>query len=240
MSGQNNIEKTVLQVEPFGLASQWREQWEGAVRTPEDMVRFVDAVGCCTSKELPGYPDFPNQDAVIGELDATAPDPWFWKDDLHIEKRIYYTRVFGGQPGFISYTLLPVLIATNGAVADELLFSGALSPEAQEIYHTIESHGPIPTKELKRMLTPDAKRSANRVLIDLDRKFLITKTGITGRTRGTYSYIWGLAEQWIPDMLVAADRLGRNQAAAMLREHLAAFGVLPDSKFYSKVLGWAP
>jgi hypothetical protein len=219
--------------------SEWREQWAGMVRTPDDMVRFVDAVGCCTKNALPNYPDFPSQSAVIGELDATTTDPWFWKDDLHIEKRLYYTRVFGGQPGFISFALLPALIATNGEVADELLFAGAMSPEAQEIYHAIEEHGPIPIRDLKRLLTPDATRAANRVLHDLDRQFIITKTGITGRTRGTYGYIWDLVERWIPDMLVAADRLGRTTAMAMIQEHLAAFGVSPDSPFYLKVLGWA-
>ena len=221
-------------------AGQWREQWAGTVRNPDDMVRFVDAVGCCAKTALPDCPDFPNQNAVMGELDAGTPDPWFWKDDLHIEKRIYYTRVFGGQPGFISYALLPALMATNGAVADELLFNGELSYQAQNIYHAIEVDGPISTKDLKRMLTPDARRSAARVLIELDRKFLITKSGITGRTRGTYSYIWDLVERWAPEMLDAADRLGRKRAEAILREHLAAFGVPPESDFYAKVLGWAP
>ena len=218
--------------------SQWREQWAGQVHSPEDMVRFVDAVGCCTKSELPAYPDFPNQSSVLGKLDTDVPDTWFWKDDLHTEKRIYYTRVFGGQPGFVSYKLLPALMATNGAVADELIFNGLLSPEARQVYSEIEARGPVPIRELKRSLTPDAKRSADRVLIDLERKFLITKTGITGRTRGTYGYIWDLVERWAPELLVAADRLGRKQAEAILREHFAAFGVPPDSKFYAKVLGW--
>lgn len=219
---------------------QWRERWAGKVRTPDDMVRFMDAVGCCTSKELPDYPDFPSQSAVIGELDAATTDPWFWKDDLHVEKRLYYTRVFGGRPGFISLTLLPALIATNGRAADELLFNGLLSPEARQIYQTIESQGPIPSRELKRLLTPDTERAANRVLHDLERQFIITKTGITGRTRGTYGYIWDLLERWAPDLLVAADRLGHMTATAMIREHLAAFNVPPDSPFYARVLGWLP
>lgn len=219
-------------------AGQWREQWAGKLHAPDDLVRFVDRVGCCTIKELSGYPDFPNQGAVMGEIDPNVPDTWFWKDDLHTEKRLYYTRVFGGQPGYVSYSLLPILIATNGAVADELLFNGALSPEAQQIYRAIEAHGPIPTKDLKRLLTPDAKRSANRVLIELDRMFLITKTDITGRTRGTYSYIWDIVERWVPELLVAADRLGRKQAGVMLREHLEVFGIASDSPFYTRVLRW--
>lgn len=221
-------------------AGQWRERWAGRVHAPEDLVRFVDAVGCCTKVPPAGYPDFPNLCEAMGELDPSAPDTWFWKDDLHVEKRIYYTRVIGGQPGFVSCSLLPVLMATNGAVADEMIFSGAMSSETQSIYHAIEAHGPIPIRELKRMLTPDAKRGADRVLIELERKFLITKTGITGRTRGTYGYIWDLVERWTPELLSAAGRLGRNPAEATLREHLAAFGVQPDSPFYTKLLGWTP
>ena len=217
--------------------SKWREHWAGRVRTPEDMVRFVDDVGCCTSRELPDYPDFPSQSAVLGE---GATDVWFWKDDLHAEKRLYYTRVLGGEPGFLSMQMLPAFVATNGVTVDELLFNGMMSVEAQQLYRAIEEYGPIPIRDLKKMLTPDAKRAANRVLHELDRGFIITKAGITGRTRGTCGYIWDLVERWMPDVLAAADRLGRAAAMAMICEHLAAFGVPPDSPFYSKVLGWAP
>ncbi len=217
---------------------RWRDQWAAKVHTPEDLVNFVDVVGCCTTRPLPGFPDFPDQESVMGEVDASAPHVWFWKDDLHIDKRLYYSRVFGGQPGFISNALLPVLIATNGAVADELIFNGALTPEAQQIYSAIDTQGPISTVDLKRLLTPGAKRAASRILIELDRKFLITKTDIMGRTRGTYSYVWDLVERWSPEALAAADDLGRKQAEAKLREHLAALGIAPDSAFYTKVLGW--
>lgn len=220
--------------------TQWREEWAGKVRAPEDLVRFVDTMGCCTWKPLRAYPDFPNQSDVMGEVPAGRSDPWFWKDDLHIEKRLHYTRVFGGQPGYISNALLPMFVATNGAVFDELLFNGLVTPEVQQIYKLIEASGPIPIREMKRLLTPDAKHSASRILIDLDRMFLITKTGITGRTRGTYGYIWDLVERWIPDVLVTADRLGPKQGAVILRKHLSAFGLPPDSPFYTKVLGWPP
>jgi len=218
--------------------SQWLARWTGAVRTPADMLRFVDDVGCCTRQALPGFPDFPNQQAALGDPDPMSPDPWFWKDDLHIQKHLYYTRVFGGRPGFLSYTLLPAMIAANGAAADELLFNGAMSPEAREIYVAIEKLGPIPIRDLKRMLSADARRAATRVLHTLDRQFIITKTGITGRTLGSYGYVWDLVERFAPDMLDAADRLGRDAAMELIRQHLAAFGVPPGSPFYQKVLGW--
>ncbi len=215
--------------------SQWRENWAGKVRTPEDMVRFVDAVGCCAAHDLPAYPGFPSQSAALGE---GARDVWFWKDDLHAEKRLYYTRVFGGEPGFISMQMLPAFVATNGATVDELLYDGLLSVEAQQIHRIIEEYGPIPIRDLKKMLGPDTKRAATRVLHELDRHFIITKSGITGRTRGTYGYIWDLTERWMPDVLAAADRLGRAKAMQMIREHLVALGVPPDSRFYENVLRW--
>lgn len=218
---------------------QWREDWTGKVRTPDDLVRFVDTVGCCARTPLAAYADFPNQADVMGPVPAGVSDPWFWKDDLHAEKRLYYTRVFGGQPGYISNAVLPVFVATNGAVFDELVFEGLVTPEMEQIYRLIEASGPIPIRDLKKLLTPDANRAANRILIELDRVFLITKTGITGRTRGTYGFIWDLTERWMPDVLQSADRLGRKQAAATLRDHLSTLGIPPDSTFYAKVLGWS-
>lgn len=218
----------------------WREKWTGGVCTPEDFVRFVDAVGCCARTPLIAYPDFPNLAEVIGPVPAGTSDPWFWKDDLHAEKRLYYTRVLGGEPTFISNSLLTAFVATNGAVYDELVFEGLLTPEAQQIYKLIEASGPIPIKELKMLLTPDAKRSSGRILIELDRVFLVTKTGITGRIRGTYGFIWDLVERWMPEVLQEADRLGRKQAAATIRESLSAFGISAGSPFYEKILRWLP
>ena len=218
---------------------KWRQEWTGKVHTPDDLVRFVDEIGCCARNPLPAFPDFPNQSDVMGSVPPGVPDPWFWKDDLHAQKRLYYTRVFGGQPGYISNALLPAFVATNGAVFDELVFDGLVTPETEQVYRLIEASGPIPIRDLKNALTPDARQAANRVLIELDRLFLITKTGISGRTRGTYGFIWDITERWMPDVLQAADRLGRKQASDLLRARFATIGVPPDSPFYQKVLGWS-
>lgn len=216
----------------------WRQKWAGNVHNPDDFVRFVDDVGCCTWHELPGFSDFPCQDDAMGRLDPGAGDTWFWKDDLHAEKRVYYTWLFGGQPGFISFGMLPAFIATNGMTIDEVQYDGLLTPETQQVYRAIEEYGPVPIRELKDMLGPDAKRACTRVLHELDRWFIATKTGISGRTRHTYGYIWDLVERWIPDVLTAADGLGRKNAEAAVRERLAGFGIGEDSPFCEKVLGW--
>jgi hypothetical protein len=176
--------------------------------------------------------------AVQGKVPAGVEDPWFWKDDLHIEKRLYYTRIFRAQPGFISNKLLPAFIATNGVAADEVFLTGLLSAKVQQIYQIIEAEGPISTKNLKRLLLPEIQRSASRLLIELERRFLITKCDITGRTRGTYSYVWDLVERWIPKALLAADNLGREKAEVKIRKHFMNFDIPPESDFYAKVLEW--
>lgn len=67
---------------------------------------------------------------------------------------------------------------------------------------------------------------------------MVTKTGITGRTRGKYGYIWDLVERWLPETLAAADRLGMKAARALLNKHFELRGIPIDSALYRKVLGW--
>ncbi len=215
----------------------WRENWAGNVRTEDDFVRFIDAAGCCLRAPLPRYPDFPSQAEAMG-AQYSLEDTWFWKDDLHIDKRIYYSTVFGGKPGFLSNALLPALIGTNGAAADELLYRGGMSSGAQELYRIIQESGPINIKNLKRQLTPETLRGADNALGELERQFIITKVGITGRTRGTYGFIWDTVERWLPDTLTAADRLGRAAAETQIRDLLSSYGIPADSPFYQKVLRW--
>lgn len=215
----------------------WQRAWQNAVQTADDLVRFVNAVGCCTIGALPRFPAFPSQEVAMG-IPGVIGHTWFWKDDLHTEQRLYYTRLFAGVPGFIACDLLPAFIATNGAAADELLLTGGMSVEARAIYRIIEERGPIPIKQLKALLAGETKQAATRALIELECRFIITKTGITGRERGTYGYIWDLAERWLPDAFPAADRLGRKAARALILERLGALGVPTDERFLARVLRW--
>ena len=208
------------------------------MQTQDDLVRFVDAVGFCTINQLDAYPRFPSQEVAMGRRDVLG-HTWFWKDDLHAQKRIYYCRVFGGRPGFISFAFLPAFIATNGEAVDELITYGAMPVRTQNIHRIIEQRGPISIKELKALLGPDARKASASALIDLERKFIIAKTGITGRERATYGYIWDLAERWIPDAFEAADALGVKAARGVLKSRLTELGVTPDACFTKRILQWS-
>ena len=163
---------------------------------------------------------------------------WFWKDDLHVDRRLYYTRLFAGKPGFIAMDFLPAFIATNGQVADELILCGHMPAATQEIYRIVEERGPISTRRLKKLLGPETRRAAAAALIDLERRFIITKTAITGRTLSTYSYVWDLAERWIPDAFAESDRLRARAAARRIADNLGRIGVNLDRDFAARVLGW--
>lgn len=209
--------------------------WAGRVGTDEQFVQFLNEMGCCTAKPLPSWPLFPSQQQALASMGLF--DVWFWKDDLHAEKRLYYTRLFGGNPGFISNELLPAFVSCYGQVFDELLFRGELPAGAVEIYQCIERNGPIPIRDLNAQLSTEAKSATDTYLHLLDRKFLITKSGITGRTRGTYGYIWETTESWMPDVLQQASAMGTADARQIISEHLQRFGITADSRFWKRVMG---
>ncbi len=215
----------------------WHERHQHTVHSEEDVVRFVNAVGCCTVNALERYPDFPSVAVAMGEAEALW-HAWFWKDDLHIAKRLYYTRLFAGRPGFIALDWLPAFIAGSGAAADELFLLGAVPAEAQALYRLVEERGPLASRALKTLLPPDARKAATGHLWELERRFLVTKTGLTGRERGTYGYIWDLADRWLPDAFPAADRLKRAPAREQITAHLEALGVTVNAKLRERVLKW--
>lgn len=215
----------------------WHAKHQHTVHTDADLVRFVNAVGCCTINALERFPEFPSAAVAMGQAEALWTS-WFWKDDLHIAKQVYYTRLFVGRPGFIALEWLPAFIAANGAAADELFFTGAMPAEVEALYRVIEAHGPIAIGDLKKRLTPDLRKAATGHLWELERRFLITKTGLTGRERGTYGYIWDLADRWLPDAFTAADRLKQQPAIEKITAHLAALGVPVDGKLRQRVLRW--
>lgn len=219
------------------MGSAWMAKWQGRVMNEDDLVAFINDVGFCTISALDRWPEFPSQAVAMGRDDALGAT-WFWKDDLHIQKRIYYTRLFTGKPGFISMEYLPAFIATNGEVMDELAMYGRIPMATQDVFRVIDEQGPISTKEIKSLLGSDGRRSASTALIDLERMFIITKTNITGRERGTYAYVWDLAERWTPEAFAEADRIGRGAAVERIEARFAELSVELDRDTRGRLLSW--
>lgn len=199
------------------------------VTTPDEAVEYVNRVGLCAWRrvvKLSGFPSLEAQTPWDNTHDAIM-QMWFWKDDLHIEKRLFYGQLLGrdGTPVFASLPFLPYLIAAQGDCCDvrELYEKNRLSRVALDLYAHIEENGPTP----KNRLPYPPKTSQTPPLITLQQKFLITKTGLTGRTRGTYGYVWGLCETFFPDAFQSAAQIPVANARAHIVTHLRQNG-LPD------------
>lgn len=246
---------TAAQAAPAGPSAEtglppWRAFFTRPVVVEADAGEFVAAMGLCTWGPVAGV-RFPNLAEHMGEsASSVLGKTWFWKDDLHFERALYYARLVRGQPSFVSLDYLPDLIAALAGRGREderdprrLYTEGSLTREARAIYDHLATHGAQPARELKRgtrLTGKDNSTATENALVELQRRFLICKVGLTGRTRGTYSYIWDLAERFIPDEFEVAARTSVVAARARIRARLAEFGITTTPMLEQRLFLWRP
>lgn len=203
------------------------------VDTPEACVAWVRRVGMGAWRS--GTP-LPALDQVTPWGSETMLHTWFWKDDLHIAKAVCYAPLWGaGVPVFVDPDLVPALVAAQGDIDPrDLAESGRISPLALRLYEHVERHGPTP----KNRLPYPARTSRTPPLVQLQRTWCLTKTGITGRTRGTYGYVWGRADDFWGDAFARAARLSVEEARAQVAQRLWASGVTLSDAALAKALHW--
>ena len=74
------------------------------ITTPEECLRYVESVGICTWRMQPKLAWMPSLEEVTAwkGKDVTM-QTWFWKDDLHIERRLYFGMLIAPDiPVFVS------------------------------------------------------------------------------------------------------------------------------------------
>jgi hypothetical protein len=210
---------------------------EDIVATPDACVEYVNRVGLCAWRRMDRYPNLPSLAEVTpwNEQEVIL-QTWFWKDDLHIERRLFYGMILGsGVPTFASLDFLPYLIAAQGDNDARTLYEqGRLAENALRVYEHVQRNGPTATNAL-----PWPRGSRHLYLAVLQQKFLFTKHGITGRTRGTYGYLWGLCEDYFPEAFEKAARIAVPDAREYIRAHLAAQGEEVTPKAAAKLFRWS-
>jgi len=220
----------------------WHALGPSPVHNEDEFVAFLEAVGICLWTPHPAL-DFPN---LADKMELAKPDDiwgtWFWKDDLHEARRLYYGKLLGGRPTFVAMDMLPSVIAARGDIDPRTLHErGALTAEALRVYEALERHGELSTGDLRRAAGLDgagARTAYDRAVTFLGALFQICKTGITGRTRGTYGYRWGLVERWIPETLARAARIRPHDAARTVAERLRGLGVEMTPERWRRLFGW--
>ena len=105
---------------------------------------------------------------------------WFWKDDLHIDKRLYYGQILGaGVAALVSLEMLPYLIAAQGDNDARTLYEKNRLPHLSlQVYEHIERQGVTASNQL-----PVSFKDRYKALIPLQQRYLLTKHSLTGRTR---------------------------------------------------------
>ena len=208
------------------------------VADPEACVAYVNQVGMCTWRHQPRLEGFPSLENATQWRGAELTNAtWFWKDDLHIDRRLYFGMLIAPDiPLFVSLDLLPALIAAQGDIDPRTLFErGLLAPNALKVYEHVQRAGPTATAAM-----PWPAGSRMLYLAALQQKFLLTKYDLTGRTRGTYGYRWHLCEEVFAASFEEAARLQVTAARERITEHLR--GHTPDITLdrAARMFRWQP
>jgi len=226
--------------------------WQALIPRPiteaEDAFTFVTALGFCTWGPIPGLA-FPNLAEAMGETVSSVLAPtWSWKDDLHFAQQLYYGKIIGGQPSFIAPDYLPDFVAALAGQGLEeerdplhLYLDGRLSREAKALYDYLLDHPAQPTRALRRGTSLGNKRmktATERAFTELQRRFLICKVDLTGRTRGTYSCIWDIAERFWPQVFENVGQTLPHAARQRIRGQLQLFGLEPITELEQKLFLW--
>ncbi len=212
------------------------------IRTEDEFAARLNELGICAWMPIKGI-DFPNLAEMMGFSGSDVMlSTWFWKDDLHRDKRLFYGKLLAGNPTFVSMDFLPTLIAARGDIDPHTFHElGRLTDASIRIYETLCTRRELATRDLRREAGLAASRDQSSFesgLNALSALFQICKTDITGRTRGTYSYVWGLMEDWIPVVLQEAARLRPHDAARAVAARLSTLGVHPTEKQWKRLFGW--
>jgi len=208
------------------------------VTTPEGCLRFVDQVGICTWRHQRRLPGFPSLEMATPWRDAEVTgSTWFWKDDLHIDRKLYFGMLLAPDiPVFVSLSILPALIAAQGDIDARTLFEkGQLAPNALRVYEHVERAGPTATSAL-----PWPPGSRMLYLAALQQKFLLTKYDLTGRTRGQYGYRWCRCEAAFPESFDEAARLDVRASREKILSHLGAHGADLTRERAARLFRWQP
>jgi hypothetical protein len=228
--------------------TEWQALIPRPIQGPDDMVAMIEKLGFCTWGPVARL-NFPNLAEAMGETALSVLDhTWYWKDDLHFERRLYYGKIIAGQPSFLAPDCLPDFIAALAGPGLErerdylqLFLDGRLSREAKTVYEYLDEYQAQPTRDLRRgarLNEKSMKTVTERALVELQRRFLVCKVDLTGRTRGTYSYIWDLAERFWPEAFEAAARIEPEAARERIRGRLRIIGIESDTLLEQRLLLW--
>jgi hypothetical protein len=232
-----------------GAIRRLRKQiWRGyRIRTKTEALGFIRAVGFCYAF-TPGPGSLPS---LFEVLDTRSDNrrwswAWDWKEALPAEKRVFYGRLLGRKPTFVSMEFLPYFFALTGNVGEpddyvQLYDAGKLSALARRVHELVASRGPMTTRQIRAVLEPHRRGSSSRLLralAELQSLFLLARIGEVGDHPGNYAYVWDLFERWLPDVVARASGITHRAAAASVLEQYVRITGAPRPADAGALLAW--
>ena len=224
------------------------------VVTPNDAVRFIDAVGFCLLfpiKNLPLpslYYAVARRDIHLGPgWDKYCEKIWEWKGDLGRRRRAFYTKYFKGRGTFISLKLLPHFLAMRNSAASagdaEVYYrAGHISADARAIWEALAEHGPLATLELRHACKMDSKAGNarfKRAMAELQCLLLVFYSGAEQETAAWPSGRFELTAQAFPRQVRDARRITPEHARAVLARKYLEWHPAAPAQLLARLFGWS-
>jgi hypothetical protein len=214
----------------------------------EAALRFINETGFCAAFTAGlGLPCL--REAIEGRREPPLPHhiqhdraimmTWNLKDTLPARRAVYYGKVLGGRPGFLSLSLLPSFLRLRVAPGGyrQLYQSGLLSHCAKLVMDALTRRGPSETKALKLSTgfgQPRMRTEFDRAMKELQEKFLALKIE---ERYDPFTYVWDTVEHHWSEAMREARRLPARQAAySVVRRYyeIAGYG---NERTVARVLG---
>lgn len=226
--------------------ARWTLLPPNSVATFDQCIEAVDRLGFV-------WPFTPGTELLPAMFPALATDQegqrwdwmWGWKDAAAATRRVYYGKVVGGKPTFVSREWLPVFYALTGNTGDleddlaHVAESVRLQELAYKVCRYIREHGPTGTRTLIAQLTDGSRpmrSSLDKALDQLDTAMLIAKAGTEGGN--SIANVWDLFANFHPEAVDLGTAIPTREAALRLMRHFFVLTPAVTEKDLDKVFAW--
>jgi hypothetical protein len=214
-------------------------------------LKFINEVGFCAAFTAGlGVPCL--REAIAGEREPVVPEhiqhdyaigmTWQIKDTLPAKRLVYYGKVIGGRPGFISLDLLPAFLRLRLPSGGFMLMykRGELSLCAKLVMEALSRRGPTETRALKLSsgyLQPSRRAEFDRAMKELQEKFFALKVE---ERYDPFTYVWDTVERRWRDVIAQAPALSPSEAAYRLVRRYFEVAGYGNEQTIARLLGMEP
>ena len=209
------------------------------LRSPEEVIALVREVGFLPlfAGEIGGFSIEENCPPELWFAEGVD-GPWEWKGPIARSKTCAYGKFFSGKAGFISLEWFPDFanVRRDGYDFEGRFEDGLANHKDKQIFDTLTEHGPLLSKELKRLCNyrKGGNKGFDTVITRMQMQTFVTIADFEYMkdARGQV-YGWGVARYALPEALFGEAVMAQadSRRPAQSRERIAAHlrALLPDA-----------